>query len=90
VTGSAGRDLLLLGDNLELLPRFPVQASSRRGDRCLDCFCGSGTLGVVAASLGRRYVLVDASREAVRISAERLKKRGFRPMIVAEAREIAS
>ncbi len=74
----------------EAIVRRMVQASSRQGDRCLDCFCGSGTLGVVAGSLGRRYVLVDDSPEAVRISAERLKKRGLRPMIVAEAHEIAS
>jgi site-specific DNA-methyltransferase (adenine-specific) len=74
----------------EAIVRRMVEASSRRGDRCLDCFCGSGTLGVVAAELGRRYVLIDESRDAVRIAAERLKKRGFRPMIVTESREVAS
>ena len=42
-----------------------VQASSRPGDWCLDFFAGSGTLGAVAAQLGRRYVLVDDSAEAV-------------------------
>jgi site-specific DNA-methyltransferase (adenine-specific) len=49
-----------------------VQASSRPGDWCLDCFAGSGTLGAVAARLGRRYVLVDANPEAVGVARRRL------------------
>jgi site-specific DNA-methyltransferase (adenine-specific) len=50
-----------------------VQASSRPGDWCLDPFAGSGTLGAVAAALGRRYVLIDASAEAARVAAARLQ-----------------
>ena len=38
----------------------------RPGDWCLDFFAGSGTLGAVAAQLGRRYVLIDSNPEAVR------------------------
>jgi site-specific DNA-methyltransferase (adenine-specific) len=49
-----------------------VQASSRPGDWCLDCFAGSGTLGAVAGALGRRYVLIDCNPEAVRVANERL------------------
>jgi len=49
-----------------------VQASSRPGDWCLDFFAGSGTLGAVAAQLGRRYVLVDESPEAVAVMRQRL------------------
>jgi site-specific DNA-methyltransferase (adenine-specific) len=52
--------------------RRMVQASSRPGDWCLDFFAGSGTLGAVAKKLGRRYVLVDASAEAVRVMQARL------------------
>jgi site-specific DNA-methyltransferase (adenine-specific) len=54
-----------------LLRRF-VQASSRPGGWCLDCFAGSGTLGAVAAALGRRYVLVDSSPEAIAVASSRL------------------
>ena len=54
-----------------LLRRF-VQASSRPGDLCLDPFAGSGTLGAVAGKLGRRYVLMDSSPEAVAVMRERL------------------
>ena len=42
-----------------------VGASSRPGDWCLDPFAGSGTLGAVARKLGRRFVLMDSSAEAV-------------------------
>lgn len=49
-----------------------VQASSHEGDWCLDPFAGSGTLGAAADELGRRYVLVDSSPEAVRVMEQRL------------------
>ena len=54
-----------------LLRRF-VAASTRTGDRCLDPFCGSGTLGAAAAALGRPFVLMDESPEAVRVTRARL------------------
>ena len=50
-----------------------VQASSRPGDWCLDCFAGSGTLGAVAAALGRRFVLMDSNPEAVAVARPRLE-----------------
>jgi site-specific DNA-methyltransferase (adenine-specific) len=56
----------------EGIVRRMVQASTRAGDWCLDPFCGSGTLGVVAAKLGRRYLLIDSNPEAIRIARERL------------------
>lgn len=56
----------------EGIVRRMVTASTRPGDWCLDFFCGSGTLGAVAASLGRRYVLIDESAEAIRVSTQRL------------------
>jgi site-specific DNA-methyltransferase (adenine-specific) len=49
-----------------------VAASSRPGGWCLDFFAGSGTLGAVCAQLGRRYVLVDESPEAIAIALARL------------------
>jgi site-specific DNA-methyltransferase (adenine-specific) len=54
-----------------LIRRF-VQASSRPGDLCLDPFAGSGTLGAVASQLGRRFLLVDASADAVAVMERRL------------------
>jgi site-specific DNA-methyltransferase (adenine-specific) len=52
--------------------RRMVQASTREGDWCLDFFAGSGTLGAVAAKLGRRFVLIDSSAEAVATMRARL------------------
>jgi site-specific DNA-methyltransferase (adenine-specific) len=49
-----------------------VQASTRSGDWCLDFFAGSGTLGAVAAALGRHYVLIDSNPQAVEIMRARL------------------
>jgi site-specific DNA-methyltransferase (adenine-specific) len=56
----------------EGIVRRIVQASSRPGDWCLDFFAGSGTLGAVAAKLGRRYVLIDSNPEAVSVMRQRL------------------
>jgi site-specific DNA-methyltransferase (adenine-specific) len=56
----------------EGIVRRMVQASTRPGDWCLDFFAGSGTLGAVAAQLGRRYVLIDSNPEAVEIMRARL------------------
>jgi site-specific DNA-methyltransferase (adenine-specific) len=56
----------------EGIVRRMVAASSRPGGWCLDFFAGSGTLGAVAAALGRRYVLVDESPEAIEVMLARL------------------
>lgn len=56
----------------EGIVRRMVCASSRPGDWCLDFFAGSGTLGAVAAKLGRRYVLVDSNPRAVEVMRSRL------------------
>ncbi len=53
--------------------RRMVQASTREGDWCLDFFAGSGTLGAVAAKLGRRFVLIDSSPEAYEVMLQRLR-----------------
>ncbi len=37
-----------------------------------DFFAGSGTLGAVAAKLGRRYVLIDSSPKAYDVMLQRL------------------
>ena len=49
-----------------------VKVHSRPGDRLLDFFAGSGTLGEAAFRLGRSAVLIDSSEEALRVMAERL------------------
>jgi site-specific DNA-methyltransferase (adenine-specific) len=56
----------------EGIVRRMVQASTREGDWCMDFFAGSGTLGAVAAKLGRRFVLIDSSPEAYGVMLRRL------------------
>jgi site-specific DNA-methyltransferase (adenine-specific) len=48
-----------------------VTASSNPGDLVLDFFAGSGTTGVAAHDLGRRFYLVDNNPDALRIMAGR-------------------
>ena len=56
----------------EGIVRRMVAASTATGDWCLDFFAGSGTLGACAAGLGRRYVLVDQSADAIDVMRTRL------------------
>jgi site-specific DNA-methyltransferase (adenine-specific) len=50
-----------------------IQASSKEGDVVLDFFAGSGTTGVVANMLGRRFLLVDQNPEALEVIKQRLE-----------------
>ena len=48
-----------------------VTASSRPGDLVLAFFAGSGTTGMAAHELGRRFILVDNNPEAIEVMAKR-------------------
>jgi site-specific DNA-methyltransferase (adenine-specific) len=48
-----------------------IQASSRPGAVVLDFFAGSGTTGMAALELGRRFILVDNNPEALAVMARR-------------------
>jgi len=71
--------------------RRAIQASSRRGDVVLDFFAGSGTTGVAAMELGRRFILVDNNMDALMVMARRfagvdgIEWYGFDPKAVLEA-----
>lgn len=49
-----------------------IRSSSRPGDFVLDPFFGSGTAGVVAESLGRRYIGIELNPEYVALAAKRI------------------
>jgi site-specific DNA-methyltransferase (adenine-specific) len=57
-----------------------VKVHSCPGDVVLDFFAGSGTTGEAAALGGRGFVLVDDSREAIRIASTRLAR--FEPEVI--------
>jgi adenine-specific DNA-methyltransferase len=58
--------------NLNLLSRI-IQTSSNQGDLVLDTFCGSGGFLYAAEQLQRRWLGMDASKEAIRISQQRFE-----------------
>ena len=53
-----------------------VKQSSQPGDVVADPFMGSGSVGVAALRLGRRFIGTDLNPEAVRLSAQRLRQFG--------------
>ena len=69
--GSAERTGYPTQKPVRLLERI-VAASSRPGELVLDPYAGSGTTGVAAARLGRRWLLVDRNPVAVEIARGRL------------------
>ncbi len=56
---------------LELLRRI-ILACTDEGDTVLDPVCGSGTTLVAAKALGRQWIGIDLSEEAIEISERRL------------------
>jgi len=56
---------------LALVERI-IAACTQPGDLVADFFCGSGTTGVAAARLGRRFLLCDENAAAVRLAKQRL------------------
>lgn len=56
---------------LSLLERI-IRCSSSPGDVVLDPFSGSGTTGVAAVSLGRRYLGFEREKEYVELSRRRI------------------
>ena len=61
-----------------LLARI-IKASSNPGDLVLDCFSGSGTALAVASQLGRNWIGIDDSSEAIMTTLRRFAK-GLEPM----------
>ena len=60
-----------------LLERL-LRALSAEGDVVLDPYAGSGTTLAVAARLGRVFVGIDQSEEAVAVASARLEAAGVR------------
>jgi len=56
---------------LDLL-KFIVEASSNEGDLVLDCFCGSGTTLIAAQELGRNWIGIDQSDQAIKVAQKKL------------------
>ncbi len=59
--------------NFDLIRRL-VGATTNPDDYVLDCFCGSGTTLEAAATLGRRFVGIDASDAAIQAVVRRFQR----------------
>jgi len=57
--------------NMEML-NLIIRTSSDVDSIVLDCFCGSGTTLVAAEALGRRWIGIDQSHQAVEVAKKRL------------------
>ncbi|MEM4750003.1 MAG: site-specific DNA-methyltransferase, partial [Sulfolobales archaeon] len=55
----------------EILERV-IRISTREGDLILDPMAGTGTTGVVAKRLGRRFILIEINRIYAEAAAERI------------------
>jgi site-specific DNA-methyltransferase (adenine-specific) len=53
-----------------------IRQSSQPGDVVADPFMGSGSVGIAALKLGRRFLGTDLNPEAVQLSAQRLRQIG--------------
>lgn len=60
--------------NLDLL-KLIINTSSNKNSIVLDCFCGSGTTLKAAQDLGRTWIGIDKSDEAIKASIEKLSKK---------------
>lgn len=57
-----------------LLLKEIIKIVTDEGDLVVDPFCGSGTTCVAAKSMGRNFIGIDASKDAVALSNKRLKE----------------
>ena len=64
---------------VELLKKI-VEITTDANDIVLDPFCGSGTTCIAAKSLGRNYIGIDISEDAVNLSCKRLNE-----MVITES-----
>jgi DNA modification methylase len=66
---------------IALLERI-IKATTDENDLVADFFCGSGTTGVVAEKLGRRWIMSDLGRFAIHTTRKRLLDMGAKPFVV--------
>ena len=55
------------------LMAYLIALGSRRGDIILDPFCGSGTTGIAAMLIGRKFICIEKDAEFYRIAQARVR-----------------
>ena len=61
----------------EKLCKKPIKAGCPKGGIVIDPFSGAGTVGVVAKSLGRRFIGIDIKMEYCKMAKNRIAKVGY-------------
>lgn len=74
--------------NLDLLRRI-IKTSSLDGDLVMDCFCGSGGFLYVADEMKRRWIGMDASKEAIKVTLNRFKENNNSLFLQSEVKKIS-
>ena len=80
VTLLDGRVSLYLGDCREILPSL----GKGDADTILDPFMGSGTTGVAAVKLGRRFVGIEIEEKYFQIAVRRIEEATKQPDFFVE------
>src|ERR1700739_4352618 len=60
------------GNFIPEIPSFLIEILSKKNDRIMDPFCGTGTVGAEALRLGRQAVLSDINRAALQVTEGKL------------------
>lgn len=58
---------------VELLERY-IKVSTNENDTVLDCFMGSGSIGVASLELGRKFIGIELNEEYFNIAKKRIEK----------------
>jgi len=56
----------------EIIERI-IRVGTKEDDLIFDCFAGTGTTGLVAERLGRRWVMIEKEEDYIKIAKKRLK-----------------
>ncbi len=72
---------------LKLLERV-ILASTNEGDLILDPFNGSGSTGIAALRLGRKYIGIETSEEYLELTVKRLKDEFKNPRFTLTENEV--
>ena len=67
----------------ENIPSICIKAGSRSGDIILDPFMGSGTVGVVAKRLKRKYIGIELNPKYIEMAEKRIKNE-HEPLLVEQ------
>ena len=76
--GAAAQRIHVCQKPLEILERL-IRVSSLEGDTVLDCFMGSGSTGVAAYNMGRKFIGIERDPKMFKKAAAWIKENEEKP-----------